>query len=173
LRQDTKYCKQRLPEGLSSPHRELHNVRSGFFEEADLRALLTELPEPLRPLIEFLYLTGWRSGEALGLTSPVDFDAGMLRLELHWPGRPETRSANLPCSWGNDVYGPRARELHEQSRTGSAAGYCRATVRAGSLAQWRTATSRIALPFAGYGLGTVSRMRFGPVSVFSCRFSAR
>ena len=64
------------------PHIELHNVRAGFFEESDLRALLAELPEPLRPLIEFLYLTGWRSGEALGLTwSQVDFSAGMLRLE--------------------------------------------------------------------------------------------
>jgi integrase len=63
-------------------HLELHNVRTGFFEESDLRALLAEMPDPLRPLIEFLYLTGWRSGEALGLTwSQVDFRAGMLRLE--------------------------------------------------------------------------------------------
>ncbi|HZI21462.1 MAG TPA: tyrosine-type recombinase/integrase, partial [Gemmatimonadales bacterium] len=37
---------------------------------------------PLRPLIEFLHLTGWRSGEALALTwAQVDFQAGMLRLE--------------------------------------------------------------------------------------------
>jgi integrase len=57
-------------------------VRSGFFEKPDLDALLAELPEPLRPLITFLHLTGWRSGEATGLTwSQVDFGAGMLRLE--------------------------------------------------------------------------------------------
>src|SRR5438874_12043813 len=64
------------------PTIELHNVRQGFFEEADLRALLPELPAPLRPLIEFLHLTGWRSGEALGLTwAGVDFANGTLRLE--------------------------------------------------------------------------------------------
>jgi len=58
-------------------------VRSGFFEPEDLRALLAELPEPLRAPIEFAYLTGWRvPSEVLPLTwAQVDFAAGMLRLE--------------------------------------------------------------------------------------------
>ena len=40
------------------------------------------MSEPLRIFARFLYLTGWRSGEALGLTwAGVDFDAGIVRLE--------------------------------------------------------------------------------------------
>lgn len=35
-----------------------HNARSGFFEESDFRAVLAELPEPLRPAMEFAYWTG-------------------------------------------------------------------------------------------------------------------
>ncbi len=41
----------------------LHNTRTGFFEEADFRAVLAELPEHLRPVVEFAYLgcTGGQS----------------------------------------------------------------------------------------------------------------
>ena len=40
------------------------------------------LPEPLRVLVRFLYMTGWRVGEALGLTwAGVDFTNGVVRLE--------------------------------------------------------------------------------------------
>ena len=57
-------------------------VRSGFFEPEDLWAVLEELPGPIRPLIEFLHLTGWRLGEARGLTwDRVDFAAGVVRLD--------------------------------------------------------------------------------------------
>lgn len=46
-----------------------HNARSGFFEEPDFRAVLVELPEPLRPAMEFAYWTGWRiQDEVLSLT---------------------------------------------------------------------------------------------------------
>ena len=60
-----------------------HNARSGFFEEADFRAVLAELPEPLRPPMEFAYFTGWRiQDEVLALTwAQVDFTAGVVRLE--------------------------------------------------------------------------------------------
>jgi integrase len=71
------------------PHLTLNNVRTGFFEEADYRALLRHLPDYLRPLITFLYLTGWRKSEALGLTwAQVDFQAGVVRLE---PGTTKNR----------------------------------------------------------------------------------
>ena len=43
------------------------NARQGFFEEEDLQALLPHLPSHARNLVEFLYLTGWRSGEAFRL----------------------------------------------------------------------------------------------------------
>ena len=43
------------------------NARQGFFEEEDVAALLTHLPTHARNLVEFLYLTGWRSSEAFRL----------------------------------------------------------------------------------------------------------
>jgi integrase len=59
----------------------VRNARSGFFEEGDLAALLLELPPEIRPLVQFLHTTGWRVGEALGLTwEAVDWDGLVLRL---------------------------------------------------------------------------------------------
>lgn len=56
--------------------------RTGFFEADELAAMLRHLPEPLRPVAEFAYLTGWRKREVLGLTwAAVDLDAGIVRLE--------------------------------------------------------------------------------------------
>jgi integrase len=50
------------------------NARQGFFEEEDLQAILPHLPLHARNLVEFLYLTGWRSGEAARLQwSDVDW----------------------------------------------------------------------------------------------------
>lgn len=59
------------------------NVRQGFFERPDFEALLAELPEDLRPMMEFAYYTGWRiPSEVLPLTwRQVDFRAGVMRLE--------------------------------------------------------------------------------------------
>jgi len=58
------------------------NARKGFFEAADFANVERALPEDLKPLARFLYLTGWRVGEALGLTwAGVDFTSGMIRLE--------------------------------------------------------------------------------------------
>lgn len=52
----------------------VNNARQGFFEEADLQAILPHLPSHARNLIEFLYLTGWRTSEALRLLwSDVDW----------------------------------------------------------------------------------------------------
>lgn len=64
------------------PSIEVRNTRSGFFEEAELRAVLHELHDDLHPLVQFLALTGWRVGEAKRLTwRQVDFGAGTVRLE--------------------------------------------------------------------------------------------
>lgn len=46
----------------------VRNARSGFFEDGDFAALLLELPADVAALVKFLRLTGWRRGEALGLT---------------------------------------------------------------------------------------------------------
>lgn len=64
------------------PNISVDNARKGFFEPADFAAVEQELPEALRMLMRFLYLTGWRAGEALGLTwAGVDFGGGVVRLE--------------------------------------------------------------------------------------------
>ncbi|MEN8375642.1 MAG: site-specific integrase [Gemmatimonadota bacterium] len=59
------------------------NVREGFITEDQFGSLLTELPDYLRPLVEFLYVTGWRVGDALSRTwKDVDLgDPGWVRIE--------------------------------------------------------------------------------------------
>lgn len=59
------------------------NAHAGFFERDQYEAVRAELPEHLRPVTDFAYLTGWRIGEILGLTwRQVDFSAGVVRLEV-------------------------------------------------------------------------------------------
>ena len=66
-----------------------HNTRTGFFEPAETASLLAASPAPWRTFWNFLHLTGWRTGEARGLTwAQVDFGAGVLRLE---PGTTKNR----------------------------------------------------------------------------------
>jgi integrase len=58
------------------------NIRTGFFEPGEFRAVQAHLPAAFAPVAEFAYLTGWRKAEILGLTWPqVDFSAGLVRLE--------------------------------------------------------------------------------------------
>ena len=66
------------------PTIQLNNARQGFFEEADFQALLRELPEHLRPVMEFAYYTGWRvPSEVLTLRwTQVDMAAKIVRLEV-------------------------------------------------------------------------------------------
>lgn len=50
------------------------NARQGFFEKEDVARILPHLPPHARNLVEFLYLTGWRSSEAFRLQwSDVDW----------------------------------------------------------------------------------------------------
>jgi integrase len=57
-------------------------ARQGFFEPAQFRAVMAELPKHLRPVVAFGYETGWRLRE---ITSRrwrhVDLEAGLVRLE--------------------------------------------------------------------------------------------
>jgi integrase len=59
------------------------NARQGFFEPAQLDAVLTHLPKEIRPVIRFAAVTGWRiASEVLPLEwRQVDFAAGEVRLE--------------------------------------------------------------------------------------------
>jgi integrase len=71
---------------LSRPHIELlpeNNARQGFFELDQYRAVHAHLPDAIRPVIAFGYITGWRiKAEVVSLQwSQVDFKAGEVRLE--------------------------------------------------------------------------------------------
>lgn len=72
------------------PHLEENNVRQGFFEEEAFRAVLKHLPEEVKLVASFAYITGWRvPSEVLPITWPqVEFRAGVVRLE---PGTTKNR----------------------------------------------------------------------------------
>ena len=58
-----------------------HNVRTGFFEVDDYKALMAEAAEHIRPIIAFAYVTGWRKSEILSLKwNQVDLKEGTVRL---------------------------------------------------------------------------------------------
>lgn len=68
-------------------------MRKGFFEDEQYRALLTALPEYLRPVLTFAYYTGCRRGEILRLQwSQVDLIEGVVRLE---PGEAKNDEARM------------------------------------------------------------------------------
>lgn len=71
---------------LSKPHIPMLKeppARSGFFEPEQFSAVLSHLPEPLRPMMTFAYITGWRvMSEVRPLQwRQVDFGAGRVRLD--------------------------------------------------------------------------------------------
>jgi integrase len=71
----------RLASWPAFPTIRVDNARSGFFEAAELEAVVAELPEPLRNVARFAYHTGWRSAEIRGLTmADVDWTAKTVRL---------------------------------------------------------------------------------------------
>jgi len=52
------------------------------FSSPRFEAVRRHLPPQLRPLVTFMYLTGWRRGEVTGLEwRQVDFAAGEIRLD--------------------------------------------------------------------------------------------
>jgi integrase len=59
------------------------NVRRGFFEADQFEAVQTNLPLPLRPVVEFAFLTGWRlKSEVLPLEwRQVDWQGRTVRLD--------------------------------------------------------------------------------------------
>ena len=70
-----------------SPHiqqlDESDNVRQGFLNPGEFVKLHDNLPAYLKPVIEFLYLTGMRSGAARGLRhKDVDIEAKVIRLPV-------------------------------------------------------------------------------------------
>lgn len=57
-------------------------VRNEFFSREEIDALLLRLPEHLRDVVLFGFLTGWRKGEITGLQwSNVDRSSAVIRLD--------------------------------------------------------------------------------------------
>src|SRR5262245_50986128 len=67
LKRMLRLASPRLPRVPLVDMPRVDNARQGFFEEDELQAVLPHLPEHARYLVEFLYLTGWRSSEAFRL----------------------------------------------------------------------------------------------------------
>jgi integrase len=73
-----------------------NNTRKGFFEREQFEAVRGKLPEPLRPLVTFLYLTGWRvNSEVVPLQwRQVDFEGGTVRLDPGTTKNDERRASS-------------------------------------------------------------------------------
>jgi len=83
----------RLVQKPTFPAITVNNTRTGFFEEAEFRGVLSHLPQDVQPVAEFMYLTGWRKSEALSLQwRQVDFGAGIVRLD---PGTTKNREGRV------------------------------------------------------------------------------
>jgi integrase len=69
----------------------VRNAKTGFFEEDEFRRLMAALDEDVRPLVEFLWWTGWRKSEAMGLQwKNADLDVGTIRIETSKNDEPRT-----------------------------------------------------------------------------------
>ena len=70
-----------------------NNTRKGFFEHDEFVALRDALPDYLRNLVTFAYLTGWRRREITDLTwERVDLEHGTVRLEAENSKNQEART---------------------------------------------------------------------------------
>jgi integrase len=73
-----------------------NNIRKGFFEHSDFTALRDNLPDHLKPVITFGYVTGWRISEILDLEwSQVDRKNGIVRLDPGVTKNEEARTIYL------------------------------------------------------------------------------
>ncbi len=70
------------------------NVRVGFFEREQYEAVLAHLPEAMRPVVTFAYVTGWRiNSEVLTIQwRQVDLRVGEVRLD---PGTTKNREGRV------------------------------------------------------------------------------
>lgn len=93
------------------PEITVNNVRTGFFEADEFKAVKAELPTELQGVVEVAYLTGWRvPSELLTLCwSQVDLKVGMMRLE------PGTTKNNEGREFPFDVF-PELRAVIEAQR---------------------------------------------------------
>ncbi len=75
------------------PTLEENNIRKGFFEHGDFVAVRDRLPQYLKPVVTFLYFSGWRKEETLSLEwRQVDINACMVRLD---PGTTKSKEGRV------------------------------------------------------------------------------
>jgi integrase len=90
------------------------NVRKGFFESSEYKALKEALPEELRPVVTFGYHSGWRISEILGLTwDRMDLHEGIVRLD---PG--ETKNEEGRTLYMNKELMEEIKALHRKRQLG-------------------------------------------------------
>jgi integrase len=90
------------------------NVRKGFFESSEYKALKDALPEELKPVITFGYHSGWRISEILGLTwDRIDLHEGIARLD---PG--ETKNEEGRTLYMNKELMEEMKALHRKRQLG-------------------------------------------------------
>ncbi len=87
------------------------NVRRGVFEREQFESVRRRLPEEVRPVVTFGYLTGWRiNSEMLTMQwQQVDLRAGIVRLDPGTTKNREGRSFTFSML-------PQLRELLEEQR---------------------------------------------------------
>jgi integrase len=113
-----------------------NNTRQGFLEHGDFVRLLGNLPGHLKPVTEFLYLSGWRKGEAQKLEwREVDLKGQVVRLRIENSKNKEARI--LPLT-GRLLY--LFQERHEERRLDCPYVFHRKGQRIGDFKKaWKTA----------------------------------
>ena len=114
LRRMFKLARRRVPFPPLITMLQERNVRRGFFEEEQFRAVLSQLPAYVQPVAEVAYVTGWRVPSEV-LTREwrhVDFAGGFLVLE------PFEAKAEKPRRFPLD---PQLRPILEQQRAAAKA----------------------------------------------------
>ena len=121
---------------------EERNVRKGFFEHEGYLKLLDALPDHLKSIVTFAYLTGWRKEEILSLKwSQVDFSEGTVRLE---PG--ETKNDEGRTIYMEQELRQMMKDLHRNRRLGCSYVFHRDSKRVGDFRKsWKTACVKVGI----------------------------
>jgi integrase len=93
------------------------NARQGFFTDAEIRALIPNLPGYLKDFVQFAYLTGWRKGEVASLRWE-DVEGDVIRLRAENAKNGEPRSVML-CGQLADVIGRRKEQRQVKTDSGA------------------------------------------------------
>lgn len=135
----------KVPQVPHIPMLKENNTRKGFLEHDQFLALRAALPEHLRGLVTFGYMTGWRLGEITGLTwDRVDLVQGIVRLEAG-----ETKNDQARTVYLDDELKTALREQFVTRRLGCPYVFHREGRRIGRFDKaWNTACTAARLPGA-------------------------